>query len=64
MLEASAMLLVQSDLVDMGRAPMDGPTKVPLYDRYPNPAGYILPSGVLARAERSPVNNWQLLLDD
>jgi creatinine amidohydrolase len=64
LLETSAMLVVRPDLVDLGRVPSDGPARVPSYDRYPVPAGYIPPSGVLARAERASAEYGRLLFDD
>jgi creatinine amidohydrolase len=64
LLETSLMLLVRPDMVDMSKVPSDGPARVPLYDRYPVPAGFIPPSGVLARAERASAEKGQWLIDD
>lgn len=64
LLETSLMLLVRPDMVDMSKVPSDGPARVPLYDRYPVPAGFIPPSGVLARAERASAEQGQWLIDD
>ncbi len=58
------MLLIRPDMVDMSKVPSDGPARVPLYDRYPVPAGFIPPSGVLARAERASAEKGQWLIDD
>ncbi|QJP12333.1 creatininase [Starkeya sp. ORNL1] len=64
LLETSFMLLLRPDLVDMGKVPSDGPARVPAYDRYPQPSGFIPASGVLARAERAASEKGQWLLDD
>jgi creatinine amidohydrolase len=64
LLETSMMLLVRPDLVDMASVPMDGPAEFPPYDRYPEPSGYVPPSGVLARAERSSADKGAMLLRD
>ncbi len=62
--ETSAMLVARPDLVDMAKAPTDGPAVVPSYDRYPRPAGKFPASGVLARAERASDAYGQLLFND
>ncbi len=64
LIETSLMLLIRPDMVDMSKVPSDGPARVPLYDRYPVPAGFIPPSGVLARAERASAEKGQWLIDD
>lgn len=64
LLETSLMLLLRSDLVDMGKVPSDGPARFPTYDRHPVPDGFVPASGVLARAERSTPEYGRLLMDD
>lgn len=64
LLETSLMLSLRPDMVDMSKVPTDGPAKFPSYDRYPQPSGYVPPSGVLARAERSSIEKGRLLMDD
>lgn len=64
LLETSAMLVVRPEPVDMTKVPNDGPARVPVFDRYPKPAGYFPPSGVLAPAARASVEYGQLLVED
>jgi len=64
LLETSAMLYIRPGLVALEKLPSDGPAKVPPYDRYPVPAGYIPPSGVLAPAAGSSREKGQLLIDE
>ena len=64
LLETSLMLLLRPDLVRMDRVPDDGPARFPAYDRWPEPPGYLPPSGVLARAERATAEQGGWLMDD
>ncbi|MGQ7792025.1 creatininase [Faunimonas sp. B44] len=64
LLETSLMLLLRPDLVDMAKAPDDGPARFPTYDIHPVPEGFVPPSGVLARAEKATAEKGQWLMDD
>lgn len=64
LLETSLMLQVAPDMVDPSKIPADGPARVPMYDRFPAPAGYIPPSGVLAPAQGASAEKGQWLMDD
>ena len=64
LLETSLMLLLRPELVEMAKVPDDGPARFPAYDRWPDPPGYLPPSGVLARAELATAEKGQWLMDD
>lgn len=64
LLETSLMLHVAPTLVDTSKIPDDGPARVPAYDRFPKPAGYIPPSGVLAPAQGASAEKGALLMKD
>lgn len=64
LLETSLMLLLRPDLVDMDKAPSDGPAQFPTYDRQPVPNGFVPASGVLAIAQGSTAEKGGWLMDD
>lgn len=64
LLETSLMLAIEPSLVDTSKIPTDGPARVPLYDRFPKPAGYIPPSGVLAPAAGASAEKGEWLIKD
>ena len=64
LLETSLMLALHPHLVALDKVPTDGPGQFPLYDRWPEPAGYVPPSGVLARAEGASPEKGEWLLAD
>lgn len=64
LLETSLMLLLRPDLVEIDKAPTDGPAKFPPYDRFPVPPGFVPASGVLAVAQGSTPEKGQWLMDD
>ena len=65
LLETSLMLLLRPELVEMDKAPNDGPATFPPYDRFPVPADFGLPpSGVLAVATGSTVEKGEWLMED
>lgn len=65
LLETSLMLVLRPELVEMDKAPTDGPATFPPYDMFPVPADYGLPpSGVLAVATGSTVEIGELLMAD
>lgn len=64
LLETSMMLLVRPDLVETEKIPGDGPGRFPAYERFPEPVGYLPPSGVLARADGASAEKGQWLMDD
>jgi len=65
LLETSLMMLLRPDLVEMDKAPSDGPAKFPNYDRFPVPADFGLPpSGVLAVAHGSSAEKGGWLMTD
>lgn len=65
LLETSLMLLFRPELVEMDKAPTDGPANFPTYDRFPVPADFGLPpSGVLAVATGSTAEKGEALMAD
>jgi len=65
LLETSLMMLLRPDLVEIDKAPSDGPAKFPSYDRFPVPADFGLPpSGVLAVAQGSTAEKGGWLMAD
>lgn len=65
LLETSLMMLLRPDLVEMDKAPSDGPAKFPPYDRFPVPDDFGLPpSGVLAVAHGSSAEKGGWLMAD
>lgn len=65
LLETSLMLVLRPELVEMDKAPTDGPAHFPPYDRFPVPDDFGLPpSGVLAVATGSTVEIGELLMAD
>lgn len=64
LLETSMMLLLRPDLVEMSKAPSDGPAKFPTYDCVPARPDWVPPSGVLARAQGSTAEKGKWLMDD
>jgi len=65
LLETSLMMLLRPDLVEIDKAPTDGPAKFPNYDRFPVPADFGLPpSGVLAVAQGSSAEKGGWLMAD
>ncbi len=64
LLETSLMRLLRPDLVEIDKAPTDGPAKFPTYDRHPVPKGFVPASGVLAVAQGSTAEKGSWLMDD
>ncbi|CAA0093850.1 Creatinine amidohydrolase [Starkeya nomas] len=65
LLETSLMLVLRPDLVEMDKAPTDGPATFPPYDRFPVPDDFGLPpSGVLAVATNSTAEKGEWLMAD
>ncbi|WP_020188225.1 creatininase [Methylopila sp. 73B] len=64
LLETSLMMLLRPELVEIDKAPTDGPAKFPTYDRFPVPEGFVPASGVLAIAQGSTAEKGQWLMDD
>ncbi|ADH89541.1 Creatininase [Ancylobacter novellus DSM 506] len=65
LLETSLMLVLRPELVEMDKAPTDGPAKFPPYDRFPVPDDFGLPpSGVLAVATGSTAEKGEWLMAD
>jgi len=64
LLETSLTMLLRPDLVELDKAPTDGPAKFPTFDRTPVKPGFVPASGVLARAQGSSAEKGQWLMDD
>ena len=64
MLETSLMLRLSPDLVEMDKAPSDGPARFPSYDVWPTPKGFVPASGVLAVAKGATAEKGGWLLAD
>jgi creatinine amidohydrolase len=64
LLETSLMMLLRPDLVEIDKAPTDGPAKFPTYDRHPVQKGFVPASGVLAVAQGSTAEKGAWLMDD
>ncbi len=64
LLETSLMMLLRPDLVEIDKAPTDGPARFPTYDRHPVPKGFVPASGVLAVAQGSSAEKGSWLMDD
>ncbi|MCK0195888.1 creatininase [Ancylobacter sp. 6x-1] len=64
LIETSLMMLVRPDLVEIDKAPDDGPAQFPSYDIWPTPEGFAPRSGVLADARGSTAEKGGWLMDD
>lgn len=64
LLETSLMMLLRPELVEIEKAPTDGPARFPTYDRHPVPKGFVPASGVLAVAQGSTAEKGTWLMDD